>query len=350
MKDLARVARGCYRHMPRLSRCLYGVLLKVYPPEFQKEFGAELKGVFGQALDAAAERGCLEITAVCVRELRDWPLAVIRAHLRETKEADMAKPMRITTGDERISWLVALAGLWPFLLAGPANVLLNYPYPLPAWRSTPWAQILMGTVYGLPLLMGLSIGWLRKWPRWAYPYLAVVVFILGSLVSGAITGLVFEVGPEWPYWPQFAITTGSHALVLGALALSARAWRPLQPLYQSFRRDWTQLSFGLFLSAGVLFGSIDHEEDPRLTLFVLLPPLIILLGAMAYLLSASKAQRILAMLISLVLAVGVRVADGKLFYGEYALQMAAIISIPALLEFLPPLDPSRTGLPRPIEP
>jgi hypothetical protein len=266
------------------------------------------------------------------------------------KEADMAKPMRIETGDERISWLEALAGLWPFLLVGPASVLLSYPYPLPAWRSTPWGQALVVAAYGLPLLIGLGIGWLRKWPRWAYPYLSVVLLVLGYVVSYMLTQRVFEVGPEWPYWPRFVINTGSHALVLSALALSARAWRPLQPLYQSFRRDWTQLSFGLFLSVGILFGSIDRQEDPSLTLFVLLPPLIVLLGALAYLLSSNKAHRILAMLISLALAVGVRVADGKLFYGEYALEMAAICSLPALLELLPSLDRSRAELPRPIEP
>jgi hypothetical protein len=214
----------------------------------------------------------------------------------------------------------------------------------------PWAPILLGTAYGLPLLIGLGIGWLRKWPRWAYPYLGVVLLILGYLVANAITGLVFEVGPEWPYWPQFAIIVGSFALVLGALALSARAWRPLQPLYQSFRHDWTQLSFGLFLFVGFLFAGIDFEEDPRPTLFVILPPLVIVLGALAYLLSANKAQRLLAMLVSLVVAVGVRVAGGKLYYAEYALQAAAIIAIPALLELLPPLDGSRTELPRPIEP
>jgi hypothetical protein len=165
-----------------------------------------------------------------------------------------------------------------------------------------------------------------------------------------VTGLVFQVGPEWPFWPILAINTGGHAVVLGALALIARAWRPLQPLYQSFRRDWTQVSFGLFLFAGFVFGGRDYQEDPRLTLFVLLPPVIVVLGALAYLRSANKAQRLLALLIGLVLAVGVRAAGGKLFYAEYALLLGAIMAIPALVELLPPRDRPRTELPRPIEP
>jgi hypothetical protein len=47
--------------------------------------------------------------------------------------------------------------------------------------------------------------------------------------------------------------------------------------------------------------------------------------------------------------VGVRAAGGKLFYGQYAVQMAATILIPALMEFLPPLDRSYTGPPQTIE-
>jgi len=245
----------------------------------------------------------------------------------------MDEPVNI---NRRISWIETLVGLWPFLLFGPVSVLLAYPDPLPDWRFTTWAQALIGIAYGLPLLVGLGIGWLRKWPRWAYPYLGVVLLILGSFMGGATARLVFGIGPEWPFWPLLAIYVGNFALLLGALMLAARAWRPLQSLYQSIRRDWTQLSFGLFLFLGILFGSIDHEEDPALTLFVLLPPLIVSLGAFVGLRSAKKTWRILAMLISSGLAVGVRMAGGKLFYGEYAVQMMVIAFIPALLELLPP--------------
>jgi predicted ABC-type sugar transport system permease subunit len=176
-----------------------------------------------------------------------------------------------------------------------------------------------------------------------------VLLVLGNLVGNAIARLVFSVGPEWPYWPLFTVVVGSHALVLGALMLAARAWQPLQPLYHSLRRDWTRLSFGLFVLVSFLFGAIDHEEDPRLTLFVLLPPLIVALGALVCLRNTNKAQRILAMLIGLVLAVGLRALGGKPFYGEYAMQLAAIIFLPALLALLPPPNRSRTAPAEPVE-
>jgi len=173
----------------------------------------------------------------------------------------------------------------------------------------------------------------------------LALLVLGGFVVNAIFRIVFEVGPEWPFWPQAMIAIGVFALTMGVLLLAARAWRPLRSLYQGVRRDWTQLSFSLFLGAGILFGLIDHEEDPALTVFVFLPSLIVLLGAFAYLRSATKAQRILAMLTSLALAIGVRAAGGKLFYGGYGAVLGVIIFIPALLELLPPADPSRAKPP-----
>ena len=198
------------------------------------------------------------------------------------------------------------------------------------------------------LLLGLGVGWYKRWPRWSYPYLGLALFVLGGFVVNAIFRVVFEVGPEWPFLPQAMIAIGVFALTMGVLLLAARAWQPLRSLYQGVRRDWTRLSFSLFLGGGILFGLIEHEEDPALTVFVFLPSLIVSLGAFVYLRSATKAQRILAMLISLALAIGVRAAGGKLFYGGYGAVLGAIIFIPALLELLPPTGQSQAEPARPI--
>jgi len=335
----------------RLATRLYARLLRLYPRGFRAEFTDEMQATFAAAAAEAAGRGRLSLVTVCLRELRDWPLVVIRAHLHERRKRDMdAQTSSPTTnppvGNERLSWLETLAGLWPFLLFGPVSVLLAYPYPMPDWRTVLSRRILIACVSLFPL--GLGIGWFKRWPRWSYTYLGLVLIVVGLSVVNAVFRLVFEVGPEWPVWPQAMIAIGVFALTMGVLLLAARAWRPLWSLYQGVRRDWTRLSFGLFLGAGILFGLIEHEEDPALTAFVFLPSLIVSLGAFAYLRSATKAQRILALLTSLALAIGVRAAGGKLFYGGYGAVLGAIIFIPALLELLPSTGQSQAELSRPI--
>lgn len=188
----------------------------------------------------------------------------------------------------------------------------------------------------------MGIGWIKKFPRWSYPYVGLVLGSLAALGLNPLFSLIFPRGSEWSAWGQILIVLSYSILACGLLLLTARRWRPLQPLYQGIRQDWTQLSFGLFPLAAVLFGGIDHEEDPTLTIYVIAPTIILALGALLYLRSTAKAQRILALLFSLLLAVSVRLVGGKLFYGLFGMIAAAIIFIPALLELLTPLDKPAT--------
>ncbi len=64
------------------------------------------------------------------------------------------------------------------------------------------------------------------------------------------------------------------------------------------------------------------------------------LAALVYLRSTTKAQRILALLVSLALAVAVRVVVGKIFYATYGAVVGVIVFIPALLELMPRMDRS----------
>jgi hypothetical protein len=335
----------------RLVTRLYALLLRLYPRRFRAEFEDEMQAVFADAVVEASQRGGASLAVVLLRELRDWPAALMREHQRERRKREVGTQTGFSVtsapvGKERLSWAETLAGLWPFLIFGPVSILLAYPYPMPEWRVVLSSRILMASVALFPL--GLGIGWFKRWPRWSYPYLGLALLVLGGFVGNAIFRAVFEVGPEWPVWPQVMIAIGVFALTIGVLLLAARAWRPLRSFYEGVRRDWTQLSFGLFVSAGILFGLIEHEEDPALTVFVFFPSLIVLLGAFVYLRSATKVQRILALLISLALAIGVRAAGGKLFYGGYGAVLGAIIFIPALLELLPSTGQSRAEPSRPM--
>ena len=246
------------------------------------------------------------------------------------------------TGDERSSWGETLAGLWPFLL-GPVSVIMAY-LTMPAWFQYSETPKYLSIIFVLSMLVGLGMGWAKGWPRWSYPYIGFAMVVGGLAIGGTVSSMVFTVGPEWPVLPQVLIAVGAFGLIVGILTLIARAWRPLHSLYRGIRQDWTRLSFGLFTVVSVLFGGIDLDEDPIFTLNVFVPSLILLVGALVYLRSTTKAQRMLALLVSLILAVAVRVVGGKIFYGTYGAVVGVIVLIPALLELLPrPAQPSQAG-------
>ncbi|NDJ60922.1 MAG: hypothetical protein GYB67_07335 [Chloroflexi bacterium] len=62
---------------------LYGLLLRLYPPGFRQTFAAEMLDVFTEALAAASQRGRGAVVALWLRELRDFPLSLLRAHRHE---------------------------------------------------------------------------------------------------------------------------------------------------------------------------------------------------------------------------------------------------------------------------
>jgi hypothetical protein len=322
---------------------LYAQLLTLHPRRYRQEYRDELQTVFSLVVDEAAERSAISLLGTALREFRDLPGALIREHIRERRKRGMETQLSTLEIDERPGrWTEVLAGIWPFLIWGPGAVILAY-LPVPLRRY--WGAIPGIIVFALPILIGMGIGWIKKFPRWSYPYVGLVLGSLAALGLNPLLlfSLIFPRGSVWSAWAQILIALGYFILACGLLLLTARRWHPLKPLYQGIRQDWTRLSFGLFTLAAVLFGGIDHEEDPTLTIYVIAPTIILALGALLYLRSTAKSQRILALLFSLLLAVSARLVGGKLFYGLYGMTAAAIIFIPALLELLTPLNKPATG-------
>jgi hypothetical protein len=82
----------------------YGLLLRAYPARFRAEFGPEMQAVFGQAAAQAAGQSPAHLARLCARELRDWPIAVLRAHRRASKEWHLMDSRRLP-GRQRAPWL-----------------------------------------------------------------------------------------------------------------------------------------------------------------------------------------------------------------------------------------------------
>ncbi|MBI5033761.1 MAG: hypothetical protein HZB51_24855 [Chloroflexi bacterium] len=185
--------------------------------------------------------------------------------------------------------------------------------------------------YLIPLFVILGIGWAAKFPRWSFPYLGAVTYVMTIVFTEPMRRLLMLGTAE-----AQVLTTGMMVfLIFGCLVLIGSVWRPLNSLYQGVRRDWTQFSFALYVGAVLLASAVDHDDYPTLTAMVMMPSLILLLGALAYLRSTTKLHRILSMLIPLSLAIAVRIIENKEFYPAIIAIMGGIAFLPALLEFLP---------------
>jgi hypothetical protein len=324
-----------------LAERFYTILVRLYPPKFRSEFEIEMNAVFRQSLRESGSY--YSRFKLLLHELRDWPGALFEAYQDErSQDMKLGNGINIFQGrvpgaptSWRQAWLPALAGVWIFILLGPLAVASMYPYPAPAWHDQYHLPEALMMITLVTLLAGVVIGVWRKFPRWSFPYLAVLVMISGLplllFISQVLLPQVYNHPGLFSGIFQLAAMAFSYAVSLGIVILLARYWRPLRSLSLSLRSDWTQLSFGLFILMTWLFGQIDHDEDPFLTVAVILPVILLVLGALGYMRSRWRYQQWLSLGGSLGAAMLVRIANGDWFYAFFAVPLVILVLLPPLL-------------------
>lgn len=278
----------------------YRALLRTYPRPMQAAFGAEMEGVFRQALAAAHRQGAPALIGLCLRELRDWPTAVWRAHLAGWPRAQEMTSMLTTTADiqpedrTRASWAGTIAGALPFLLFGLASVLNELPGGLggSAVYAYPAAYLL--------ILVGLVVGWVRGFPGWSLIYLGwgligVIWWWSGLGFSPLGVRLGLNRWPDIPVWVPWL----PLALAVAAGLLLSRSVQPLRALATRLWRDWTWLSLIAYIFMCWVVQIFDENHHPYLPVLMAAATLAAAAGAMLYLRGASVAQRSLGLLAGL---------------------------------------------------
>ena len=192
---------------------------------------------------------------------------------------------------DRTPWRIAFLSQVPFLFAGPLAVIVGYQ---PSWGAGQFPSLasIFLIITAVSICLGFILGILHKFPRWAYLYMGYGLILLIVLTGN----LVNRIAWDFPY-------AGLLPLAVAALAILFTALLPaFRPFYAHIRQDWTLLSYALYAFTLLILSVQDHDEAPRLTLLVLLPSLIGLLGALAHLRLASAVQRVFTLLLSMLLA------------------------------------------------
>jgi len=231
-----------------------------------------------------------------------------------------------TDQPERETPLAILAGMLPFVLFGLMYVLkgVNYHAPL-AWLGYGVYGIhgyLGLIVLGLTLI-GLGIGWARRFPRWSYAYLGVTVMssvLLADVSTQGFRLFGYTFGREqwgWRGWlPLLTLTA--------VMLLITRSLRPLRQLFVGMWQDWTRLSFVLYgaLTWLILGVSYDNKTWYDNTLFLplnlFLLTFVISGGAFFFMWGRRPWQRVVALQLAIILyplvSAAVEALDGNNFF------------------------------------
>ncbi len=164
---------------------IYGLLLGLFPREFQNEFKEEMEDVFTASLDDASKISATLVVRACIFELFDLPVNLVVEHLSNLRKGSVMKTTSFEVVRARVILMAALG-----MMAG--WILVSW-----VWRSNlyqklneihPWLVILLEAIeLALPVILcGLMLGIAAGGGSRAF--LRIILWttaagILGSLVS-----------------------------------------------------------------------------------------------------------------------------------------------------------------------
>lgn len=274
----------------------YGWLLRLYPRPFYEAFGQEMEDVFREAMDAALRsREKWGALVLFLRELRDWPGALLIAHMDHVRNRLVLRSLK---GEDRIAAdALARSGeagmdgrdalkdvtrkqargmaLPPLILgvaiAAAALIRTDVWYRLPSWQLYLSAAVplLAGVVVAIVALIAL----LRRMPSWGLTWIGTgflgftmtVQVVLGELVEETaftlspvaesvlaaaffLTGLLLLFFAARVGWAHAGLLTLAAAATMGLALLQSVTAAP-------FNRDDLALLAG---PAGLVFAALIY--------------------------------------------------------------------------------------------
>ena len=299
------------------TKFLIGVylgLLKLFPSAYQAEYSEELEFVIRQTVEETAQHGRRSLVWLAWRELRDLPIALLRAHIKERRRRILVSGSPgYRLEDPVVGWNLLMV-FAPFLMA-IAIPLLNLAEGFMHLSDFDVLILLVGLLAVLMYLVIIA-GFAKGLPRWSIPSAGLLVCIAGYRIFTAWIDAtppqfhLSSVSEEVIFTAVMGLLFYGHMLLLSVLLVLAAAWvRPLRPFYKRVRGDWSLLSFLLYSCALVAlllgFGRYQGSEPYQLAGL-----LILAVGAWVYLRLSRPESRLGALLVTVAVTIGL-VGMGK---------------------------------------
>jgi len=259
---------------------LYASLLRLYPPAYRQELGAEMETVFHQVAVDAERSGWLSLLFVCWRELRDLPGSLAEAHRSHPHGGFSMKTPNYTRwfGDpqsppnevEPRPWREVFLGVSffiLFILLLISDIWSRYDY-LPSINQKAFGTTIL--IISLVLLLGfLVLGVVRKFPDWSLSYVGFAISMLSAMALLTINN------------SQPTLLIAILFFLSPVIAILISRWiKPLRPLWQKIWLDPTRLglvTMGLMAFAYMLIlDDTPYEEFVVSACIILVIPFVVL--------------------------------------------------------------------------
>ena len=136
---------------------IYGMLLRLFPRDFQNEFKEEMEGVFIATLEDAAETSATLVIRACFFELFALPVNLLVEHLANLRKENNMKALSYEVGRSRAVLMAALGMMVGWVLV---NVEGLYFFHSLIQLLRPWElDLVQMIVYTLPVVLcGIMLG------------------------------------------------------------------------------------------------------------------------------------------------------------------------------------------------
>ena len=234
----------------RLALWLFTAVIRLYPTNFQADFGEEMVEIFNLALEDAAEQGTTAVLHCLLQELIEFPVALAMAHIRNKRKNKMTI-VSLNNNNELnlVRWIARGLSLLPITFW--STILL--------FNNDVLTEDIL-TDINLPLLLNLflSLCLLIAW-RWekvggllaigGSPLLFSVLLLTNLTAAGLIT----------PYWAVILMSASMAGfyLIVGLLFMSVARHESLVNIPVSPDTEKAQLPrYRLYLLRSILFLGI----------------------------------------------------------------------------------------------
>jgi hypothetical protein len=270
---------------------IYGILLRLFPRDFQNEFREEMEDVFTANLEEASKTGTTLVVRACFFELFDLPVNLLVEHLSNLRKGNVMKTKSFEVGRSRVVLMAALGMMvgwvlidWVgrYILSFELLTMILYSIPVVLCglmlgiaagvgrraflRIGLWTAGagMLGHLVTLPVRMANSAN-LHRFASSSRDY--NISFMIGLVVVMCIYGLFYGAGlgfafGSWKASIKFALI-GLVANAVGILAgyfitsgLSSRVTLGFEPSYIT----WSIMGA---LAGGILGWFFGKERQPE---------------------------------------------------------------------------------------